>query len=277
MNILFLTSWYPSHIKPGAGVFVKDWARAASLLNEVVILTWTGIDPSARDTIELSDAVEDGIRTLRARYRPSRLRGVAQLRLLRSLATGVRQLIAEGWRPDVIHAHVYSSGFYAVLIGAWFKIPVVITEHFSGFARGIVTGIERWKALYAFNNSAFVLPVSENQREVLLSFGVRVPMLVVPNPVDVSLFSPPEKVPPSNKRKDREKKLLFVGLLSSIKGIDLLLSALSQVRNIGTDWHLAIIGDGPERKTCRLNHAILALMASSHFMALSHERTLCTS
>jgi glycosyltransferase involved in cell wall biosynthesis len=263
MNILFLTSWYPSRTKPGAGVFVKDWARAASLLNEVVVLTWTGVDPSARDTIELSDAIEDGIRTLRVRYRPSLLRGVTQLRLLRGLATGVRRLIAEGWRPDVIHAHVYSSGFYAVLIGAWFKIPVVITEHYSGFPRGLIRGIEKTKAKFAFRRTQRVIAVSKNLATYLESYGAH-NIAVIPNPVDTSMFSPG-----SHNKHDASQvasRALFVGGLVAIKNVGSLLRAIEVVRRHHPEVSLTIVGDGEVRKDLENLSRDLGIDEHVHFL-----------
>ena len=261
MNVLVISSWYPSEEKPFAGIFVQAWARCISLTNDVVVMTWQRCEHSLQEAFSISRGVEKGMRTLRIRYRCSPVPGLSHLVLLRAMKAAVEELGTAGWSPDIIHAHVYSSGFFSVLLGSWLGIPVVITEHFSGFARGIVTGIERWKALYAFNRSAFVLPVSENQREALLSFGVRTPMVVVPNPVDVSFFSQLKKAPHKSNLENRKKKLLFVGLLTSIKGLDLLLSALSLVRGVRTDWHLDIVGDGPERENLQAQSRALGLEA----------------
>ena len=47
-----------------------------------------------------------------------------------------------GWRPDVIHAHVFEAGFPAVLLARRFGCPVVVSEHFTAFQRGLVRGLD---------------------------------------------------------------------------------------------------------------------------------------
>lgn len=245
MNILFLTTWYPSPIKPVTGVYVKECAKAASLFNEVTVLTWTGVDQSAEKTIELTDSVEDGIRTMRLRYRPSRVRGAAQARLLQGLTAGIKRLIGEGRRPDLIHAHVYSSGFYAALLGARFNIPVVITEHYSGFPRRLIRGLEKWKAEFAFRKAKRIIAVSESLAACLKAYGAH-DIAVIPNPVDTSVFFPESYN--GTRMAQRASRVLFVGGLVPVKNVACLLRAIAIVRTRCPDVSLTVIGDGEERE-----------------------------
>ena len=46
---------------------------------------------------------------LRVRYRRPRLRPLALVCQMIGMVAAVRRLRREGWRPDVVHAHVYSA------------------------------------------------------------------------------------------------------------------------------------------------------------------------
>jgi len=156
-----------------------------------------------------------------------------------------RKLVKEGFRPDVIHAHVYSAGFLAVLIGKRYGLPVIITEHFTGFPRGVIRGLENLKAKFAFERADLVCPVSESLRRSIESYGIRARFQVVPNVVDTSLFYPAEDK--SHAREDNKKRLLLVALLDPKKGVPYLLEALARLKEKRNDFVLDIVGDGPNR------------------------------
>ncbi len=59
------------------------------------------------------------------------------------LLAALRRLRREGWVPDIVHAHVYSAGLAAIPLARRSRAPLVLTEHYTGFARGLVTGYER--------------------------------------------------------------------------------------------------------------------------------------
>ena len=63
---------------------------------------------------------------------------------------------------------------------------------------------------------------------------------IIPNPYDDVLFYTRNKVP-------RDKQLIFVGRLVSDKGADLLIQAISILKQRDLTPELTIVGDGPER------------------------------
>lgn len=244
LKVLFIAGWYPSKKNPVAGVFVKEHAKAASLYNDIIVLYSEGVDRSVKGMYNLQDDVEDGLRTLRLRYRRSPIPKTSYLIYLWSMFAAFRRLVQEGWRPDVIHAHIYSAGVPAVLIGKRYRIPVVVTEHFTGFPRGVVRGLEKMKAKFAFEWGDLVCPVSEDLKRHIESYGIRARFRVVPNVVDTSLFTPADK---TLARKDDRKRLLLVALLDAKKGVPHLLEALARLREKRDDFVLDIVGDGPNR------------------------------
>jgi len=246
LKILHIAGWYPSKKNPVAGIFVREHVKATALYNDVVVLYSEGIGEGFRGLIQVEDNVEDGIRTIRFRYKKSPVPKTSYFIYLWAMFRAFRKLLKEGFRPDVIHAHVYSAGVPAVLLGMRYRIPTVVTEHSSGFPRGLVRGLERIKAKFAFEQAALVLPVSEDLKKHIERLGIWARFQVVPNVVDTSLFSPPTAS--EVKGEDAGKKrLLTVALLDPKKGIPYLLEALAQLREKRDDFVLDIVGDGPNR------------------------------
>ena len=149
-----------------------------------------------------------------------------------------KQMELDGWRPDIIHSH-FGVGFLPLARAQ--GIPVVYTEHFSGANSSSPSASElrREKETYALADR--LICVGNSLAELIRSrSGVEVK--VVPNIVDTSVFTPA----PEHRREDA---FYFVatGNLLPVKGFDLLLKALAELRDGGESIYLTVIGDGPER------------------------------
>ncbi len=245
LRVLHVPSWYPSEKSQVAGTFVREHVKASAIHNDVVVLYSEGVDTQVRGLYRVQENLEDGIRTLRLRYRKSPLPKTTYFVYLWAMCRVFGRLIKEGFRPDVIHAHAYSAAVPAVVVGMRYGIPVVVTEHFSGFPRKLVRGIERLKAKFAFEHAAVVCPVSEYLSRSIQQMGIRGRFEVVPNVVDPTLFSPE---PTAHSRQENKKRLLTVALLTPKKGIPYLLQALATLKEKRDDFALDIVGDGPNRK-----------------------------
>ena len=242
LKILFIPAWYPSKQNLVAGVFIKEHAKAVSLYNDVILLYSEGIDHSIKNFFKIEDNIEDGIRTLRLHYRRSPIPKTTYFIYLWSIFKGFRKLIHEGWKPDIIHVHVYSAGVPAIILGKIYKIPVVITEHWSGFPRHALRKLEILKARFSMNRAKIILPVSKDLKKAIKSYGIKNKFEIVPNVVNTEIF-----YPSSQKSNNKIKKMLFVALLSPAKGAPYLLQALAQLKQKRQDFVLDIVGDGPNR------------------------------
>ena len=90
-----------------------------------------------------------------------------------------------------------------------------------------------------------IIPVSERVREDLFAMGVGADkMKVIPNGVDLQKID-------SVEAAEMLYDILYVGRLSEHKRVDLVLSAVSMVKEDIPEIKCAIIGDGPERETLR--------------------------
>lgn len=244
-KVLFIPAWYPSEEKPVAGIFVQEQAKAVSLYCDVAVIYANLAPPDQLRPISIHDAWEDGIRTVRVSYRKVSVPKMTYPRRLAALFAAYRHLAATGFDPDIIHAHVYSAGIPALLIGRRFKRPVILTEHFSGFVGyPKMSGRDKLIARVIMNRVNLVIAVSTFLGENIQRLGIRTPFQVVPNVVDTELFHPGTAggASPGEKRK-----LLTVALLTPEKGIPYLLQAVKNISAKRSDIILDVIGDGPNR------------------------------
>ena len=249
LKILFVTPWYPTKEQPVAGVFVREHAKAVRLYDDIVVLHSAGLHPRINGFYqterESDESITESIPTFRVWYRYTSIPKTKYLSYIVSVLKGFQYVLSNGFRPDILHAHVYGAGMPTALIGRLYKIPVVITEHFTGFKRKVLSRTEILKAMIAFRMADMVLPVSSLLKEAIEVYGIQAKFEVVPNVVDTALFSP-------NSDRDcphNPKRILFVGLLdaSHKKGIPYLLAALARLQQERKDWVLSIVGDGPAR------------------------------
>ena len=243
LKILFITGWYPSKNNEISGIFVKEHAKAVSLYNDVTVFYSEGIDRSIKKIYQVEDNIEDGIRTLRIRYRKSPISKTTYFIYLWSIFKVFRELRYKGWKPDIIHAHVFLAGVPAVILGKIYKTPVVLTEHWSGFPRHMLGKLDLVKARFALNRAKIVLPVSKNLESSIKSYGINNRFEVIYNVVDIHTFYPSLK-----KDVNKIKKILLVALLLPVKGIPYLLQSLARLKQQRQDFVLNIVGDGPNRE-----------------------------
>lgn len=251
LKILFLPGWYPSEVKGSGGRFIREHAKAVSLFDDVVVVyAYNSPQEEVKGLYSVSEGMEDGVYTVRIRYRsPSPVGQSPISRLLRSWATlSYLHRFIRRWRPDVIHAHVYSAGVLGVVAGRLHGIPVVITEHWSWFVLRRLTWERRLAARLTMRRARMVLPVSEHLKKHMEEYGLEATYRIVPNVVNTQLFHPEADW---RQHGDGTKRLLLVAVLSDQKGIMELLRALKQVREKRHDFSLDIVGERANQQTTR--------------------------
>jgi glycosyltransferase involved in cell wall biosynthesis len=253
LRVLVVPKWHPWPDRPVLGLFCREHARALATRHDVVVLASLATPRPGFAAYALEDAVEDGIRTLRVRYRRPRLRPLAMGFQLLGMLAALWRLRREGWRPDIVHAHVYQAAPPALILGRLSRAPVAITEHFTGFQRGLVTGYERTLARMSFERADVVAPVSEELAARLRTLAPRATIEVVPNVVDTAAFAPPGEARERSDASTRPgvhkspsvtgARLLNVAALAEKKGHRFLLAALAEL----PDATLDLIGGGELR------------------------------
>jgi len=194
--------------------------------------------------------------------RTSRYRALLNLRAMEE--------ILERERPDIIESSdPYQIGWKAIAVGRSLKIPVVgfYDSHFpEAYLRGSTKflgrrGTQRAMKLTRayvrklYNRFQATLVPSENLAGVLFDWGVR-NVRTVRLGVNTDIFKP---MPDDGKATRaslniarQQKLLLYVGRLAREKNTQTLFRAFELLqRRRSSEFHLLIIGDGPQRKDLR--------------------------
>ena len=194
--------------------------------------------------------------------RTSRYRALLNLRAMEE--------ILERERPDIIESSdPYQIGWKAIAVGRSLKIPVVgfYHSHFpEAYLRGSTKflgtrGTQRAMKLTRayvrklYNRFEATLVPSENLAGVLFDWGVH-NVRTVRLGVNTEIFKP---MPDDGKATRaslniarQQKLLLYVGRLAREKNTQTLFRAFELLqRRRASEFHLLIIGDGPQRKDLR--------------------------
>ena len=178
---------------------------------------------------------------------------------LRTALSGrwVREIIA--WGPDIVHSQCELSTFpLARRLAEELEIPLVHTYHtvyedythyFSPSVRLGKKAVAALSRRVADMTDAMIVP-TDKVRRLLLGYGVRAPIHVVPSGIDLSRFH--GEVAAEQLRKQREqlgipahrRVLVYVGRLAEEKNVEELLRFRAGAKNM-EDLTLLIVGGGP--------------------------------
>ncbi len=150
---------------------------------------------------------------------------------------------------NLIHAHwIIPQGVIAYLCKKILGIPYIVSIHGSD--------------IHAFNNVLFrrmykivlrnadFVTANSKKTAMVASQIVKKDIEIIPMGVDLDVFhSNKIKIKYSNKKKNI--KILFVGRLIDLKGVNFLLEAVSRVKLKYPEIILSIIGDGPEYRNLK--------------------------
>jgi glycosyltransferase involved in cell wall biosynthesis len=259
MRVLIVPKWYPWPDRPVFGIFCREQARALATAHDVVVLASDAVRAPDFRIFELGDGVEDGLRTIRIRYRRPAFRPAAMACQLAGMLAALRGLRREGWRPEIVHAHVYSAGLPALVLGRVSRAPVVVSEHFTGFQRGQIKGYDRITARLAFRFADLVAPVSEDLARQVRALEPRASVRVIGNVVDTDAFHPPSERP-----ANAPPRLLTVAALAAKKGLANLLDAIAELRP-SRPLTLDLVGEGEERTALEARARELGLDGAVRF------------
>ena len=237
-----MPEWHPWPEAPSEGSWGREQTVAVSALHDVATLTTRAGLRSMRPRYEITDGVENGVRTIRVRYSSNPLPKATTLVRLRGMVLGARRLAASGFTPDVVHAKVFSAGFLALFLARSFGVPLVLSEHYTGFPRGTLSRWDRLIARITFTRAAIVCPDSADLGTYLSAVAPKARVVPMPNVVDTSAFTPGEA-----RRQVVPHRLISVASLDDKKGHRYLLEAFEALRAEQDQLELDIVGAGPLR------------------------------
>ncbi|HRI56159.1 MAG TPA: glycosyltransferase [Anaerolineae bacterium] len=289
LRVLFVTAWFPNSRSPMEGVFVREHARAVQIYDDVAVLHVAGHDPTVKGLFRLEEehnaSLTAGLPTIRSSHHRLPFPGLSAATYGAGAMAAVRRLEQRGFRPDIVHAHVYSAGRPAALIAGWRHLPLVLTEHSSAFPRRLLTARQVRLARQIMARAARVMPVSQALQRGIEDYGIRATFQVIPNVVDLAVFHPTvgdqeagamETTPMPEAAPDTRHCLLFVGGLTPIKGTPDLLAALATLNQTRRDWRLEVVGDGAQRAECAALVARLDLSDQVRFHGFQPKSVVAT-
>ncbi|MBN2445065.1 MAG: glycosyltransferase [Spirochaetales bacterium] len=160
---------------------------------------------------------------------------------------------------DIIHFHTpFLMGLFALYLSKRLRIPLVqtyhtyLTEyvHYVPLPKRIIIPFAIWASRTYCNYSAFVISPSRIIKDVLLSYGVKSEVIIIPtgmkkmNPTFVS----PEVTKSTYQIPPLDNILISVGRLAKEKNFAFLLRAFRIIEEHIPHSCLILIGDGPEKK-----------------------------
>ncbi len=238
MKILLINSEYPP-IGGGASNASANLAREfVRLGHQVTVLTSSFAHLSRDETI-------DGVRIVRLpslRSRADRSSTIEQIAFMLSaallgLATTLR------WRPKVVLAFFGAPSGVAPWLWSFFsRTPYVVS-----LRGGDVPGFRPYDFAHqhrllspllrsVWKRAAAVVANSAGLRELARKFEPTIEVSVISNGVDLDAFK-------DEPRQWSPVRMLFVGRVVYQKGLDLLFTALTSLKD--AEWELNIAGDGP--------------------------------
>lgn len=270
--IVVISSLFPSEVRRGAGVFVRErMFRVADYLPVTVISPqpWSPLDRLIRCFLpnyrRLPSPVERqvGIEVRYPRFLafPGVARWLDGWAMAFALRSHIKALREQG-KARVLDSHfAYPDGFAATRLGAWFGLPVTITlrgtePRIAGYR---VRGNLQARALLAADK---VFAVAESLRQLALRAGVLdARTRVIGNGVDALKFYP---VARAQARRDlqlapKAKVIISVGALVKRKGFHRVIELLPALQREVSDLHYVIVGGAsPEGDWSERLHAQVA-------------------
>jgi len=254
LKILFISSWFPNKLEPTNGNFVQRHAEAVALKHDVEILHTIG-DFNQKETFVFDDKIINGIRTLVVYYKNSKNPIQNFLRRMKAYKMGFSKM----QKPELVHANVlHNNMLFAVYLKKKYKIPFVITEHWTAYqenASDAHGALWRFFAKFIANQSSAVLPVSQNLKKGLLALGVKKPINVISNVINTEVFKLNV-----NEQKNSIFTFLHVSSLVERKNPDKIIRTAKRLHDKGYQFQLSIGGNDPKNIQTQINE----LSASSY-------------
>jgi glycosyltransferase involved in cell wall biosynthesis len=265
-HILFLASWYPNSTAPALGNFVQQHARAAALKNTVSVVFATADENLEAGELEIVENHSENLHEYLVYYGKIKSNPLKRFRAYKkAMQLGAESAVSDQGKPGLVHLHVaWRAGVAAVPIANQFKVPLVITEHWSGYlpedGRYSGIGIKRFTKR-AVKRASHITAVSNRLVNAMMKHGLQNRYSILANCVDTDIFRL------AAAKIQNGLKLLHVSMLvEKEKNISGMLHVMKELKN-KPGITLQIIGDGPERKKHEAYAKELGLSGKSVFFA----------
>ena len=234
-HILFLCSWYPNRVQPTNGNFIQKHAEVASLNNNVSVIN---IQPDNRvNKIEITIKKTENLQTIIV-YIPIKSNPILKYLSYRKAYKLASKYAEEDFGPiNIIHLnHLFPLGYLIQKS----KLPLIITEHYSGFTLDKLDYNQEKLTKKLFSKANKIIAVSDFLKQNLAKYSDTIDKIeVIGNLIDTEIFYPVDK---SNK-----DKIQFIHISNgddAAKNVNGILKAVKQLTEITKNFSMTFVCDG---------------------------------
>lgn len=152
-------------------------------------------------------------------------------------------------KPDIIYSHSADLGFIGSLWAKLLKIKITNICHTLNFPYKFISKVKRYPELISLKYGFFnkIITVDPNNIKFFHNYSIRNCQYLNIYGVDIEEFERVNRnIDLSEKRK--YKRIIFVGRLDHLKGLDYLIESAAELKNSLDYFEVWIIGDGPYKK-----------------------------
>lgn len=245
MKVFIIPSWHPIPGRPQWCNWIKPHIEMVRLFAETTILYVNSEDEHASSVSEIEDRFyyaslpKDKDPHLRTIFKYQKHLD-SYIRLLSEMFV---KAVHKYGKPDIIHAHVsMPAGYGASVIGKEQGIPVIVTEHYSGFFsdnRFCWRLPSFYRKMYRDIAGLYCVSPGFSDRASQKT-GLKIAGLT-PNPVNMGVFNMD-----NSRTYSKELRLCSTGNHSLRKGTDILFEALDLLPS-KLECHLTLVGKPADR------------------------------
>lgn len=251
-NVLWLASWYPNESDPFSGDFIKRQAEAVSVYQPIKLIFVgkqnTGSFPEriAKSNLgKKTDRLQEYILNYPSEGIASGFQSKWQslVAYFKLHLTIIRQFKKNRELPDLVHVQVaMKAGLIALYLKRKYKIPYVLTEHWSGYypqSRDSLfkkSFIEQYFTRKILKNASGFFPVSEALGKQVSDNWLEIPFQKIPNVVDTRLFFP------SVNSEEKKFRFIHISTLVYPKNPEAIIRSFNELIKQGFQSELVLVG-----------------------------------
>lgn len=194
-KILLLASWYPSRVNPFLGTFVQRHAETAALFADIAVIFVTH-DTAIKSKYEIESKKVNGVFTVNVYYRQPENVFHKGLTYLNAHQKGWKYVLNQFGRPELIHLNIlWRAGLFALYLKKFSGIPYIISENWTGYLSNDGSYaqcgyVRKLLTKMIACNASWILPVSHDLKQAMISHGLNSKYEVVYNVVNTEIFYP---------------------------------------------------------------------------------------
>ncbi|WP_207423709.1 glycosyltransferase [Desertivirga brevis] len=249
LKVLFFPAWYPNHLNPIAGKFVRDHAKSINSDTHLAIY-YVINDPSLNSLFQFKAGVEDGISVYRSYslwINKSYMFPLNAILFMFASFYGYYKAYRMFGKADVNHVHVLTrSGIIPFFLKFLHQTPYVITEHWSRYLpeRNTYKGLFRkFVTRIIVKHASGMSAVSEALKRAMIKQGLsHKDFRIINNAVDSNRFT----LSPNYSQSKTNSFLHISGMEDHVKNIRGILGAAKIVKSKGRRFELHFVGHSKE-------------------------------